>query len=143
MAREWSPGSSRISISNPKTTSRAAIAFDRLISPRRSLLKNAFVAAVRKRISKILAKGDEAVLSLAFQEGASEIVCDDDGLGKIAMALAFKVTATPDLLREALRRKALRLESYEIAMRGLVIENRLISAIAELYIVEGRKDVEG
>jgi predicted nucleic acid-binding protein len=99
--------------------------------------------ALRKKSNKILTKGDESVLSLAMQEKANEIMADDDGLGKIAMALGFNVKATPDLLMEGLKKNALSLQDFEIFMRGLVIENRLSSAIAELYIVEGRKNVEG
>ena len=70
-------------------------------------------------------------------------MADDDGLGKIAMALGFNVKATPDLLMEGLKKNALSLQDFEIFMRGLVIENRLSSAVAELYVLEGRKDVKG
>jgi predicted nucleic acid-binding protein len=106
-------------------------------------VKTRYITALRKKINRILTKGDEAVLSLAQQAGAKEIMADDDGLGKIAMALGFNVKATPDLLMEGLKKNALSLQDFEIFMRGLVIENRLSSAIAELYIVEGRKNVEG
>jgi len=78
-----------------------------------------------------------------MQEKANEIMADDDGLGKIAMALGFNVKATPDLLMEGLKKNALSLQDFEIFMRGLVIENRLSSAVAELYVLEGRKDVKG
>ncbi len=97
----------------------------------------------RKRSNKILAKGDEAVLALAMQEKANEIIINDDGLGKLAMALGFDVKATPDLLMEALEKDRLSIEDFEIFIKGLVIENRLSSAVAELYVLEGRKDVKG
>jgi hypothetical protein len=42
-----------------------------------------------------------------------------------------------------LRENTLSFQDLEVFMRGLVIENRLSSVIAELYIVEGRKNVEG
>ena len=100
------------------------------------------IIALRKKVSKILAKGDESVLSLALQEKAKEIVTDDDGLGKLAMALGFDVKATPDLLIEGLKKNRLSIQDFEIFIRGLVIENRLSSAIAEFYILEGRKDVK-
>jgi predicted nucleic acid-binding protein len=100
------------------------------------------INALRKKANKVLTKGDEAVLSLAIQEKAKEIVTDDDGLGKIAMALGFDVKATPDLLMEGLRKNRLSLEDFEIFIKGLVIANRLSSAVAELYILEGRKDVK-
>jgi len=106
-------------------------------------VKTHSITALRKRVNKILTKGDESVLSLALQEKAEEIVADDDGLGKLAMALGFDVKATPDLLMEGLKKNRLSIQDFEIFIRGLVIENRLSSAIAELYILEGRKDVKG
>jgi predicted nucleic acid-binding protein len=106
-------------------------------------VKTRYITGLRKKTNRILTMGDEAVLSLALQEGASEIMVDDDGLGKIAMVLGFDVKASPDLLMEGLKRNALNHQDFEALMRGLVIENRLSSAIAEFYIVEGRKDVEG
>jgi len=101
------------------------------------------ISALRKKVNKLLTKGDESVLSLAMQEKAKEIVTDDDGLGKLAMALGFDVKATPDLLMEGLKKNRLSIQDFEIFIRGLVIENRLNSAAAELYILEGRKDVKG
>jgi len=59
------------------------------------------------------------------------------------MALGFDVKATPDLLREALRENRLSIQDFEVFIRELVIENRLSSAIAELYILGGGKDVKG
>jgi len=106
-------------------------------------VKIRYITALRKKMNRILTKGDEAVLSLALQEKAKEIMANDDGLGKIAMALGFNVKATPDLLMEGLRENLLSFQDLEVFMRGLVIENRLRSVIAELYIVEGRKNVEG
>ena len=101
------------------------------------------ITALRRKVSKILTKGDESVLSLGMQEKANEIVTNDDGLGKLAMALGFDVKATPDLLMEGLKKNRLRIQDFEIFIRELVIENRLSSAVAELYVLEGRKDVKG
>jgi predicted nucleic acid-binding protein len=100
------------------------------------------IAVLRKKVNKVLTKGDEAVLSLAIQEKAMEIVTNDDGLGKLAMVLGFDVKATPDLLMEGLKKNRLSIEDFEILIRGLVIEYRLSSAVAELYILEGRRDVK-
>ena len=77
-----------------------------------------------------------------MQEEAEEIATDDDGLGRLAMALGFDVKASPDLLVEGLRKNRLSHEDFEVLMRELVIENRLSSAVAELYILEGRKDAK-
>ena len=99
--------------------------------------------ALRRKSNKILTKGDESVLSLAMQEKANEIMTNDDGLGKLALALGFDVKATPDLLMEGLKKNRLSIQDFEMFMRGLVIENRLSSAVAELYVLEGRKDVKG
>ena len=66
--------------------------------------KSNYIRILRKRVNKVLAKGDEAVLSVALQEKAKEIMADDDGLGKIAMAMGFSVMARPDLLMEGLKR---------------------------------------
>jgi predicted nucleic acid-binding protein len=101
------------------------------------------ISALRKKLNKILTKGDESALSLAIQEKAKEIVTDDDGLGKLAMVLGFDVKSTPDLLMEGLKKNRLSIQDFEIFIRGLVIEYRLSSAAAELYILEGRKDVKG
>jgi predicted nucleic acid-binding protein len=106
-------------------------------------VKTLSIMSLRKKVNRILTKGDEAVLSLALQEKAKEIMANDDGLGRIAMALGFNVKGTPDLLMEGLRGDALSLQEFEIFVKGLVIENRLSSATGELYIVEGRKNVEG
>jgi predicted nucleic acid-binding protein len=105
-------------------------------------IKTDSVTALRKKVRKSLTEGDEAVLSLAIQEKAKEIVTDDDGLGKIAMAFGFHVKASPDLLLEGLKKNRLGHEDFEVLIRELVIENRLSSAVAELYILEGRKDVK-
>ena len=106
-------------------------------------VKTRSLMSLRKKINRILTKGDEAVLSLALQEKANEVMANDDGLGRIAMALGLHVKATPDLLLEGLRGSTLGLQDFEVFVRSLVIENRLSPAVAELYIVEGRKDVEG
>jgi len=106
-------------------------------------VKASHVNALRRKINKILTKGDEAVLSLAIKEKTKGILTDDDGLGKIALALGFIVKATPDLLIEGLGGKILDFTSFEVFIRGLVVENRLSSVIAELYLMEGKKYVEG
>ena len=78
-------------------------------------------------------------MSAAIKEKANGILTDDDGLGKIALALGFIVKATPDLLIEGLRGNILDFTDFEVFIRGLVIENRLSSVIAELYLMEGKK----
>jgi predicted nucleic acid-binding protein len=106
-------------------------------------VKSDFIKVLRKKVGKGLTKGDEAVLSLAIMEKAETIITNDDGLGKIAMALGFNVIATPDLLMKGLKNKLLSFKEFEVLMRGLVIENRLSSVVAELYLMEGKKYVEG
>jgi len=98
---------------------------------------------LRRQINRNLAKGDEAVLLLALSVGAKEVLTNDDGLGKIAMGIGFRVIATPDLLMEALREKVMNIQDFEIFVRGLVVENRVSSALAELYLMEGKKHVKG
>ena len=97
---------------------------------------------VREKTNKILTSGDEAVLALATREKIRTVITNDDGLGRIALATGFVVRATPDLLLEGLRKKILNHDKYESFVRGLVIENRLSSAIAELYLLEGKKHVK-
>jgi len=97
---------------------------------------------LREKVGKGLTKGDEAVLSLALREKAEIIITNDDGLGKIAMALGFLVMATADLLMEVLKKKLLSFNEFEVLMRSLVIENRLSAAVSELYLMEGKKYVE-
>lgn len=97
------------------------------------------IKQLRRKIGKYLAKGDEAVLSLAIKEKAEEIITNDDGLSKIALALGYRVIATPDLLMKGLKNKLLSFKEFETLMRGLVIENRLSSAVAELYLMEGKE----
>ena len=99
--------------------------------------------AVRGQTNRNLSKGDGAVLSLAFSVGANEVLTNDDGLGKIAMGLGFRVIATPDLLIEALKEGVVNVEDFENFVRGLVVENRISSALAELYLMEGKKHVKG
>jgi predicted nucleic acid-binding protein len=101
------------------------------------------IKALRRQTNRNLAKGDEAVLSLALSVGAKEVLTNDDGLGKIAMGIGFRVIATPDLLMEALKEKAMNIQDFEIFIRGLVVENRVSSALAELYLMEGKKHVKG
>jgi predicted nucleic acid-binding protein len=105
--------------------------------------KRNFIRALRSRISRNLSKGDEAVLSVAFSAGAKEVLTNDDGLGKIAMGLGFRVMATPDLLMESVKEGAMNIQDFENFVRGLVVENRLGSALAELYLMEGKKHVKG
>jgi len=100
------------------------------------------IEVVRQKLNKILAKGDEAVLSLAIKEEAKVVITNDDGLGKIAMALGFRVNGSPDMLMKGLREKVLDFREFESLIRGLVIENRLSPVIAELYLLEGKKYVE-
>ena len=57
--------------------------------------------------------------------------------------LGFRVIATPDLLMEALKEKVVDIQEFEIFVRGLAVENRISSALAELYLMEGRKHVKG
>jgi len=106
-------------------------------------VRNESLTALRKKLRKILTKGDEAVLALAMQERVREIIADDDGLGRIAMALGFDVKATPDLLMEGLKKDRLSVRDVETFLRELVVENRLSSAVAELYILESQRDVKG
>lgn len=105
--------------------------------------KRNFIKALRSQINRNLSKGDEAVLSSAFSVGAKEVLTNDDGLGRIAMGLGFRVIATPDLLMEALKEKVITIQDFENFVRGLVVENRVSSALAELYLMEGKKHVEG
>ena len=105
-------------------------------------VKDKFIKTLRQKIKKILAKGDESVLALAIQENAEWIITNDDGLGKIAMVLGFKVKATPDLLLKALEKKLFDVCKLEILMRELVVENRLSYKVAELYIIEAKNYVK-
>jgi len=98
--------------------------------------------ALRKKLHKILASGDEAVLALAIDEKAGILVTNDDGLSRVAFALGITVQASSDLLLEGLKRNILSFEHYEILLRSLVIENRLSAAVAELYVLEGKKYVK-
>lgn len=97
---------------------------------------------LRKKLNKILSIGDEAVLSLAIKKRVNAIITNDDGLGKIASALGFRVDATPDLLLKGLYKKLFDIQEFEVLIRGLVIENRLSSVVAELYLLEGKKYVK-
>lgn len=105
-------------------------------------IESKYIKALRQRLNKVLTKGDEAVLSLAVKEKAKAIVTNDDGLGKIAMALGFCVNATPDLLIEGLRENVLDFPEFEALIRGLAVENRLSSVVGELYLLEGKKYVK-
>jgi predicted nucleic acid-binding protein len=105
-------------------------------------IKDNFIKALRSQINRNLSKGDEAVLALAFSVRAKEVLTNDDGLGKIAMGLGLRVIATPDLLWEALKENVMDMRDFENFVRGLVVENRVSSALAELYLMEGKKHVK-
>ena len=93
-------------------------------------------------LKKRLTKGDSAALALAVQEGAEGLITDDEGLGKIAMALGFKVMASPDLLVQSFKEGFIGFKEFEKNIRLLVIENRLSPVVAELYMMEGKEYVE-
>lgn len=97
---------------------------------------------LRLKLNKILTKGDEAVLALAIRKRSSQIITNDDGLGKIASALGFFVNATPDLLLKGLFARLIDIQEFENFMRSLVIENRLSSVVAEVYLLESKKYVK-
>lgn len=97
---------------------------------------------MRQKLNKTLSKGDEAVLALAVKKRATQIITNDDGLGKIASALGFRVIATPDLLLKGLFARLINIDEFEVFIRGLVIENRLSSVVSELYLLEGKKYVK-
>ena len=73
-----------------------------------------------------------------MHEKAYEIITDDVGLAKIAVSLGFKVTASSDLLLEALKNKDIVFDEFENGIRNLVVENRLSSRVAEIYVIEGK-----
>ena len=83
-------------------------------------------------------EGDHAVLALGMQEKIYEIITDDEGLAKIAISLGFKVTASSDLLLEALKNKDIGFSEFEDGIRNLVLESRLSSRVAEIYKIEGK-----
>ncbi|MCL5986006.1 MAG: hypothetical protein M1371_05490 [Actinobacteria bacterium] len=56
------------------------------------------------------------------------------------MSLGFSVKASPDLLLEGLKGNFMNFQDFETSVRGLVIENRLRSSVAEFYIMEGKKN---
>ena len=93
---------------------------------------------LRRRLSKAVEEGDYAVLALGMHEKAYEIITDDVGLAKIAVSLGFKVTASSDLLLEALKNKDIVFDEFENGIRNLVAENRLSSRVAEIYVIEGK-----
>lgn len=105
-------------------------------------VKSSAKQSLRKKLNKTLPKGDEAVLALAVEKRATQVVTNDDGLGKIASTLGFRVCATPDLLLKGLFARLVDIKEFEVFIRGLVIENRLSSIVAELYILEGKKYVK-
>lgn len=93
---------------------------------------------LRRKLGKVVEEGDHAVLALGMQEKAYEIITDDVGLAKIALSLGFKVTASSDLLLEALKNNDIGFDEFENDIRNLVVENRLSSRVAEIYIIEGK-----
>ena len=93
---------------------------------------------LRRRLNKVVEEGDHAVLTIGMQEKVYEIITDDEGLAKIAISLGFKVTASSDLLLEALKNKDIGFGEFENGIRNLVVENRLSSRVAEIYIIEGK-----
>ncbi len=105
-------------------------------------VKSSTIKTLTSKIKKILPQGDKAVLSLALQEKTTEIITDDEGLSKIALSLGFRVSASPDLLLQSLKKGFVRFQEFEKHIRNLVLENRLGSVVAELYIVEAKKDVK-
>ena len=90
----------------------------------------------------MLASGDHAVVALGLQEAAQEILNDDEGLAKVAIAMGLRATASADLLVEALTRGELDRGAFDSAMRGLVLENRISARLAEIYIVEGARHAQ-
>ncbi|GFP35272.1 hypothetical protein HKBW3S43_01064 [Candidatus Hakubella thermalkaliphila] len=105
-------------------------------------VKDDFIQKLKGKINKTLTKGDEAVIALALQEKVKEIITDDEGLAKIAMALGFRIKASPDLLLEGLKDKLMSFQDFESFIKGLVVENRLSSIVAELYLMEGKKNAK-
>ena len=101
-------------------------------------VKKEYLRPLENKIKKTIGKGDRAVIALALQTKAKEIITNDDGLGRIAMSMGFKASASPDLLFEGLKTAILTLKDYENLLRSLVIENRITSVIAEFYIMEGK-----
>ncbi|GFP42805.1 hypothetical protein HKBW3C_01929 [Candidatus Hakubella thermalkaliphila] len=79
---------------------------------------------------------------MALQEKVKEIITDDEGLAKIAMALGFRIKASPDLLLEGLKDKLMSFQDFESFIKWLVVENRLSSIVAELYLMEGKKNAK-
>ena len=77
-----------------------------------------------------------------MQEEVEVLITDDEGLGKIAMTLGFKVMASPDLLLQSLKEGFIGFTEFEKNIRLLVIENRLSPVVAELYMMEGKEHVE-
>jgi predicted nucleic acid-binding protein len=107
-----------------------------------SSVQGDFIQELKGKINKTLTQGDEAVIALAMQEKAKEIISDGEGLAKIAMALGFRISASPDLLLEGLKDRLMSFQDFETFIRGLVVENRLSSIVAELYLMEGKKNVK-
>lgn len=67
----------------------------------------------------MIEKGDHAVLALCMQEKIHEILTDDEGLGKIAISLGFRVTTSVDLLLEALKDRNIGYEGFEVGIKNL------------------------
>lgn len=106
-------------------------------------VKSGAIRSLSLRINKVLAKGDTAVLALALQEKTAKAITDDEGLSKIALSLGLRVKSSPDLLLDALIKGTINFREFEDYIRSLILENRLGHVVAELYIMEGKKHVEG
>jgi hypothetical protein len=53
------------------------------------------------------------------------------------------IDASADLILEAFNKKIIDAYKFENLIRELVVENRLSSQVAELYLIEGKKYVKG
>ncbi|MBI5206807.1 MAG: hypothetical protein HY934_03355 [Candidatus Firestonebacteria bacterium] len=123
-----------------------AILIKRFIADNKIEIINVQNKSIRNLALKIkkrnMAKGDEAVLAIALQEKADEILTDDEGLTKIGLYLGFRVSASPDLLLNRFRINIINFQELEINIKKLVLENRLSSPVAEYYIMEAMKNVK-
>ena len=105
-------------------------------------VKKRSIKTLLSKINKALLVGDAAVLALALQEKAMEIMTDDEGLSRIALSLGFKVRASPDLVLQAFKGRIIDFQDFERYTKGLILENRLGPVVAELYLMEGKKYVK-
>lgn len=105
-------------------------------------VKDYFIKKLFSMLKKRLTKGDSAALALSVQEEVGVLITDDEGLGKIAMILGFKVMASPDLLLQSLKEGFAGFKEFEKNIRLLVIENRLSPVVVEFYMMEGKEYAE-